>query len=95
MIQSLDANDRYPNGRPDPGLQPQQPGHPAQGTGLLRRGARGYLERVLAMRESLYAKDRYPQGHPDLANSLNNLGSLLQDQGSYMRGGGTTSVRWR
>jgi CHAT domain-containing protein/tetratricopeptide (TPR) repeat protein len=35
------------------------------------------------MRESLYPKDRYPRGHPDLATSLNNLGSLLQDQGSY------------
>src|SRR5262249_56591049 len=46
-------------------------------------GARGYVQRALAMREALYPKDRYPQGHPDLANSLHNLGALLQAQGDY------------
>jgi tetratricopeptide (TPR) repeat protein len=35
------------------------------------------------MCQSLYPKDRYPQGHPYLAGSLNNLGNLLQAQGSY------------
>ncbi len=30
-----------------------------------------------------YPTDRYPQGHPDLATSLNNLGALLEAQGSY------------
>jgi len=33
--------------------------------------------------EKLYPKDRYPQGHPELANSLNNMGFLLEGQGSY------------
>ena len=46
-----------------------------------------YYERALAMVESLYPKDRYPQGHPDLAGSLNNLGALLQAQGSYVEAG--------
>ena len=32
---------------------------------------------------SLYPRDRYPKGHPELANSLNNLGSLLEAQSSY------------
>ena len=40
------------------------------------------------MHQSLYPKDRYPQGHPDLAGSLNNLGGLLLDQGSYVEGRG-------
>ena len=35
------------------------------------------------MHQALYPKDRYPHGHPDLANSLNNLGYLLQAQGDY------------
>ncbi len=38
-------------------------------------------EESLRNRESLYPKDRYPEGHSDLANSLNNLGSVLHAQG--------------
>ena len=32
---------------------------------------------------SLFPQDRYPQGHPYQASILNELGSLLQAQGSY------------
>ncbi len=46
-------------------------------------GARGYLERAMAMNQALYPKDRFPQGHPGLAAGLNNLGQLLQDQEDY------------
>jgi CHAT domain-containing protein len=35
------------------------------------------------MYEALYPNDACPQGHPALANSLNKLGALLQDQGDY------------
>ncbi len=35
------------------------------------------------MRQSLYPKERYPSGHPLLVKSLNNIGSVLQAQGSY------------
>ena len=38
---------------------------------------------ALAMYESLYPQERNPQGHPDLARSLDNLGVLLDAQGSY------------
>jgi CHAT domain-containing protein len=38
---------------------------------------------ALAMRQQLYPRDQYPQGHPELAESLNNLGLLLQYQGEY------------
>ena len=35
------------------------------------------------MRRRLYSEAEYPQGHPDLANTLNNLGALLNYQGDY------------
>ena len=41
------------------------------------------------MRQALYPKERYPQGHPDLADSLNNLGSLLRPRGPTARRGAT------
>ena len=37
----------------------------------------------LRLFERLYPKTDYPHGRPDLANSLNNLGYLLQAQGDY------------
>ena len=71
-----------PPGPSRPCRGPEHHGLSAPGPGLVRR-ARVYFERALAMCESLYPKARYPQGHPDLAISLNNLGALLQAQGSY------------
>jgi CHAT domain-containing protein len=54
---------------------------------LYQRGqyaeAKKLLREELQIREDLYPKDKYPQGHPDLANSLNNLGALLDAQGEY------------
>src|SRR5262245_24707541 len=41
------------------------------------------VRQSLQLFELLYPKERYPQGHPDLANSLDNLGVLLRDQGDY------------
>jgi CHAT domain-containing protein len=35
------------------------------------------------MRQQLYPEARFPQGHPYLAESLNNLGSTLEDLGDY------------
>jgi tetratricopeptide (TPR) repeat protein len=35
------------------------------------------------MCQRLYPEKDFPRGHPDLASSLDNLGSLLQDQGEY------------
>ena len=70
-----------PAGPPRTGPQPEQPGLPAPGPGLLRRGA-GYPASPGDER-ALYPKARYPEGHPELASSLNNLGCLLQAQGSY------------
>src|SRR5262245_26078190 len=40
-------------------------------------------EQALAIFKRLYPADRYPQGHPELAQSLNNLGGLLQSRGRY------------
>ncbi|MCI0461311.1 MAG: CHAT domain-containing protein, partial [Gemmataceae bacterium] len=45
--------------------------------------AEPYCRDALSMYEQLYPRDKYPQGHPDLAQSLDNLGSLLQEQGEY------------
>src|SRR6516162_749462 len=47
--------------------------------------ARKLLEEVLAIRQQLYSKEEFPNGHPDLAQSLNNLGALLQAQGEYAK----------
>jgi CHAT domain-containing protein/tetratricopeptide (TPR) repeat protein len=41
------------------------------------------IKQSLQLRERLYPKDRYPRGHTDLANSLNNLGALLEALGDY------------
>jgi tetratricopeptide (TPR) repeat protein/CHAT domain-containing protein len=41
------------------------------------------LREALEIRRQLYPKERYPQGHPLLAQSLSNLGMLLQEQGEY------------
>jgi CHAT domain-containing protein/tetratricopeptide (TPR) repeat protein len=41
------------------------------------------IKESLQIREKLYPKDRYPHGHAELAESLNNMGFLLEDQGSY------------
>jgi tetratricopeptide (TPR) repeat protein/CHAT domain-containing protein len=38
---------------------------------------------ALALRRQLYPLDKYPDGHRELAQSLNNIGSLLQVQRSY------------
>jgi CHAT domain-containing protein/tetratricopeptide (TPR) repeat protein len=35
------------------------------------------------MREALFPKAQFPHGHPDLAESLNNLGALLFEQGEF------------
>jgi CHAT domain-containing protein/Tfp pilus assembly protein PilF len=43
------------------------------------------LEQTLKIREQLYPKAGYPQGHPHLAQSLADLGSLLQGQGKHGR----------
>jgi CHAT domain-containing protein/tetratricopeptide (TPR) repeat protein len=45
--------------------------------------AEPYLRQALAMYEKLCPPAQYPQGHPLLANSLNNLGTLLQYQRKY------------
>jgi tetratricopeptide (TPR) repeat protein len=37
----------------------------------------------MEMRQELYSQAEYPQSHPDLANSFNNLGDLLQEEGNY------------
>jgi CHAT domain-containing protein/tetratricopeptide (TPR) repeat protein len=45
--------------------------------------ARAYHEQALAMRQRLYSTSKYPAGHPELAQSLNNLGCVLQALGDY------------
>src|SRR5262249_53389229 len=45
--------------------------------------ARPYLQDALAMYQALYPKTKYPQGHCHLANSLDNLGAVLLEQGEY------------
>jgi tetratricopeptide (TPR) repeat protein len=42
-----------------------------------------YARKCLALRQKLYPVAKYPDGQPDLANSLNNLGLLLQEQERY------------
>jgi CHAT domain-containing protein/Tfp pilus assembly protein PilF len=37
--------------------------------------------RVLQIRRQLYTVEQYPQGHPELAQTLNNLGFLLEERG--------------
>jgi CHAT domain-containing protein/Tfp pilus assembly protein PilF len=39
------------------------------------------ISEALDIRRKLYSNDRYPDGHVDLAQSLNDLGTLLQEQG--------------
>jgi tetratricopeptide (TPR) repeat protein len=41
------------------------------------------MQEALEIHRTLYPKGRYPHGHPHLANSLNNLGLLLQARGEY------------
>jgi CHAT domain-containing protein/Tfp pilus assembly protein PilF len=41
------------------------------------------LEKVLEIRRRLYPAEKYPDGHPDLANSLNNVGFMLDEQKEY------------
>jgi CHAT domain-containing protein len=43
------------------------------------------MEQALAMWQKLYPATKYPDGHPHLAQSLNNLGFLLQERGEYGR----------
>ncbi len=94
MKEALYPKDRYPKGHPDLATSLNNLGHLLATQGDYG-GARGYLDRALAMCESLYPTDRYPQGHPELARSLHNLGALLQDQGDYDGRGDTSSGRWR
>jgi tetratricopeptide (TPR) repeat protein len=58
-----------------------------QGNELYQQGKRRdgtkLFEQVVAIYRQLYPKDKYPHGHPLLANSLNNMGMLLMDQGDY------------
>ena len=75
-------------------LELNEAGHQAYQQGDLVKGVARIWE-SLQIYESLYPKDHYPQGHPYLAASLDNLGLLLQAQGSYGEARGTTSVRWR
>jgi hypothetical protein len=35
--------------------------------------------------QRVYPKEKFPNGHPRLAVSLNDLGSLLKDQGEYAK----------
>jgi CHAT domain-containing protein/Tfp pilus assembly protein PilF len=42
-------------------------------------------EQALALRRQLYPKERFPDGHRDLANSLDNLGFMLQVRGDFAR----------
>jgi CHAT domain-containing protein len=41
------------------------------------------LQKVVPLLQRVYPKEKYPDGHPHLANSLNNLGALLQAQGEF------------
>src|SRR5262249_21899987 len=52
----------------------------SQGDG---RAALPYWQGALTMCESLFPKEEYRLGHPELANSLDNLGVLLQSLGEY------------
>jgi CHAT domain-containing protein len=41
------------------------------------------LRQALALRQRVYSKVKYPDGHPALAQSLGDLGTVLQAQGAY------------
>ena len=45
--------------------------------------AQSHLEEALAMNARLYPREKYPEGHSELANSLNNMGFLLQARRLY------------
>src|SRR5262245_23935224 len=70
-------------------LQEQAAKRNAQAVQAYQRGrykeAVELLTQALAMRQQLYPKDKYPQGHPQLAQSLSNLGALLQARGDYAK----------
>src|SRR5262245_49611984 len=57
----------------------------AQGVQAYRRGdvarATDLCRQALEIRQKLYDRQRFPDGHPQLAESLSNLGGLLQVRG--------------
>jgi CHAT domain-containing protein/tetratricopeptide (TPR) repeat protein len=59
----------------------------AEGVQLYRQGnladAVERMKAALSLRQKLYPEDKFPDGHRELAQSLNNLGSLLQTQRAY------------
>ena len=58
-----------------------------EGTKLYQAGrfpdAEARFRKVLEARRKLYPASKFPDGHPDLAESLNNLGLLLQAQNKF------------
>ncbi len=53
-----------------------------------RAQAAAIMLKVLQTREALYPPGRFPQGHQELAETLTNLGALLQGAGEYDRAEG-------
>jgi CHAT domain-containing protein/tetratricopeptide (TPR) repeat protein len=87
MCQALYPKEEAPNGHPYLATSLNNLGMLLQAQGDYA-SARGYLEQAVAMLRTLDATGQCPQDqqsrlHADLATSLNNLGSLLQDQAEY------------
>ena len=81
-------------GTPRIGCKPEPPGRHVQGPGSLWRGA-GLFRAVTGDAPVPLPDGRYPQGHPDLAQSLAELGHLLQAQGAYGEARGYFKRHWR
>ncbi len=60
-----------------------------RGVALFQAGKLGeaasVFEKVVELRERLYPRVRYPRGHADLAQSLNNLAFLYEEQSDYAK----------